>query len=365
MSASQKALASQKASASQKILPQIILTGSVAIDHIMVFPGKFEDVIQPDKLHILSISVLLDELRETRGGVAANIAYNLGLLGQESVLLAAVGEDARGFMNDLSSLGVNIDYLHYAQSKTASFSVITDQNDCQVGGFYPGAMSDARSLSLQRWQNSGQPWQNSGQYRQDSEVLVVISPHDPAQMSHQVQECQKFGLKMLYDVGQQVNNLTQQDLRAGVESAELLIMNDYELGSLIQKTGWSQAQILKKVGLILVTLGEKGVKILQAGAGKNSGEGESLSKGKNSGAGERLVKAVKIKKVVDPTGAGDAFRAGFLYGYVRKWDVIKSAQLGCVVASFAVTKYGTQEHKFNQKQLIAIYQETYGKKIVF
>lgn len=314
-------------------IPQIVLTGSVAIDRIMVFPGNFEDVIQPDKLHILSISVLLDELRETRGGVAANIAYNLGLLGQKSILLASVGENARDFMANLSSMGVNVNCLHYSQSQTASFSVITDKNNCQVGGFYPGAMSDSSSLSLKQWQDSG--------------ALVVISPHDPKQMSRQVKECKELGLKMLYDVGQQISNLNKQDLQAGVEVAEALILNDYELGLLVQKTGWSQVQILKRVKLLLVTLGERGVKILQ------------------SGEKERLVKAVKIEKVVDPTGAGDAFRAGFLYGYVRKWDVIKSAQLGCVAASFVVTQHGTQEHEFDKNKIIERYQETYGKKIVF
>jgi len=310
---------------------QIVLTGSVAIDRIMVFPGKFEEVIQPDKLHILSISVLLDELRETRGGVAANIAYNLGLLGQESVLLASVGKDAKGFMTDLSILGVNVDYLHYSQLKTASFSVITDKNNCQVGGFYPGAMGESSSLSLKRWR--------------DSKALIVISPHDPKQMSRQVKECGEFGLEMLYDVGQQVNNLNKQDLQSGVDAAEILILNDYELGLLVQKTGWSQAQILKKVKLLLVTLGEKGVKILQ------------------SGQEEKLVTAVKIKKVIDPTGAGDAFRAGFLFGFVRKWDIVKSAQLGCVAASFVITQHGTQEHEFDKNKIIKRYQETYDKKI--
>lgn len=308
----------------------IILTGSVAIDRIMVFPGRFEDVIQPDKLHILSVSVLLDELRETRGGVAANIAYNLGLLGQESVLLAAVGQDAKGYMGDLKKLGVNIDHLHYASSKTASFSVITDQNDCQVGGFYPGAMGDAGGLSLKKWQNS--------------DALVVISPHDPAQMAVQVEECRELGLRVFYDVGQQVSNLSKSDLRAGVEVAELLILNDYELGVLEKKTGWNQVEILKKVGLMLVTLGEKGVKILQ------------------SDQEEKLVNAVKIEKVVDPTGAGDAFRAGFLFGFVRKWDLIKSAQLGCVTAAFAIEKHGTQEHKFDKNKIIERHYETYSEK---
>jgi adenosine kinase len=319
---------------------KLLLTGSIAFDRIMVFPGTFEEVIQPDKLHILSVSVLIDQLKETRGGVAANIAYSLSLLGESSILYGSVGNDAQPFMSDLEQRGVNVEHVHYSSLHTATFTVMTDLNDCQIAGFYPGAMGDAKKLSLKPWK--------------DEDVCVVVSPHDPAQMAKQVAEVKKYKKRLFYDVGQQANNISAEDIKAGIEAAELLIVNDYEMGVIEKKTGWSKRNILEKVPRVVVTLGAHGCELFS-----QSGTGDSCV------IRSQVVPAVKLKKVVDPTGAGDAFRAGFLYGYVREWDPVRCAQLGAVTASFAVEQYGTQAHTCTKQEIARRYRETYGKILTF
>jgi adenosine kinase len=311
---------------------QIVVTGSIAVDRIMVFAGRFKDVIQPDKLHVLSLSLLLDELKETRGGVAANIAYSLALLGEKPVLLGAVGANGREYMGELARLGVDCDQVHYSQLPTASFSVITDQDDCQVGGFYPGAMGDAESLSFKPF--VGDP------------VLFVLSPHDPQQMARQVDEAKQLGLRLVYDVGQQANNISGEDIRAGIEAAELVIVNDYEMGVMVEKTGWTQTEIAKKLKVCVITLGDQGCHILT--------EGQTLE-----------VPAVKVNQVIDPTGAGDAFRAGFLYGYVRDWPLETAARLGATVATFALGQAGTQEHHFTKSEVALRYQSQYSEDLIW
>jgi adenosine kinase len=306
---------------------QLLLTGSIAIDRIMVFSGKFSELIQPDKLHLLSLSVLLDELKDSRGGVAANISYTLGLLGEKPLLFGSVGQEARLYMEDLAKLGVDIQHVHYSSLPTATFTVMTDTANCQIGGFYPGAMSDATDLSIEGFKND--------------DILVVLSPHDPKQMATQVTECQKLKKRLFYDVGQQANNISGEDLRAGIDAAELLIVNDYEMGVIAQKTGWSQEQIEQKVQTCVTTLGEKGCSIVSNGA-------QAVS-----------VSAVKVPEVIDPTGAGDAFRAGFLYGYVRKLPLVECAQLGSTAAAFAIEHRGAQGHAFTQEAFFKRHQQNY------
>lgn len=312
-------------------LPPIVLTGSVSFDRIMVFPGRFSEVIQPDKLHVLSISVLLDELKESRGGVAANIAYALALLAEQPILYASVGENARAYMGELAELGVQTQHVHYSKLPTATFTVMTDRDDCQVGGFYPGAMSDAQGLKLKQFQAQ--------------HPLVVISPHDPAQMARQVAECHSLSLPMVYDIGQQVSNVSADDLRAGVEAAQVLIVNDYEMGVLMAKTGWSHAAISKRVPVVVVTLGAQGCEVFTKGQKKPT-----------------KIAAVRATQVVDPTGAGDAFRAGFLYGYIRDWPLTKSAQLGAAVAAYAVEQTGTQGYHFTMDELATRFAAAFGAR---
>lgn len=297
----------------------------------MNFSGKYLDMIHPEKLHVLSLSILLDKLEDTPGGSGANIAYNSALLGDTPILFDSVGQDAARYMQKLAAAGVNTDFVHTSQLPTASFNVITDVDDNQVGGFYPGAMGDAASLSLKQW---------AGQ-----DVLVVIAAHDPGSMRTQVQECQQYQMRLLYDPGQQVSNVPGPDLMAGALAAEVLIVNDYELGVLCKKSELSEADLKAKVPIVITTLGKDG----------------SVIEGSQAKTPLKIA-AAKPAQVVDPTGAGDAYRAGFLYGYLRKWELAKCGQLGSVLASFTVEQHGTQVATTKQA-IMQRYQETFNEGI--
>lgn len=310
--------------------PQLIVCGSIAIDRIMNFSGRYRDLIQPDKLHALSISMLLDKLEDSPGGIGANITANLARLGEQPVLLGSAGADAKDYIEELNSLGVNTSHVHFSDLPTASFNVITDSEDSQVGGFYQGAMSDSESLSFKPWQGKN--------------ALVMISAHNPQAMNRQVAECRDYHLRLVFDPGQQVSD-PATDLQAGVEAAEVLLVNDYELSVLCTKIGISADDLRAKLPLMVTTLGKEG----------------SIIEGRNV-TSPHHINIAKPKKVVDPTGAGDAYRAGFLYGYLRQWDLRVCGQLGSVVASFIVEHHGTQ-HTFSKQEVIERYTANFNEEI--
>lgn len=311
--------------------PTLIISGSIALDRIMNFSGSYKDLIRPDKLHVLSVSVLLDKLEETRGGVAANIAHNIALLGETPVLLGSVGPDAAGYVKDLAAQGVDTKHVHVSHVPTASFNVMTDRDDNQVGGFYPGAMTDSGSLRLKPWA--------------DDDALVCVSAHDPAGMKAQVAECREFGLPLFYDPGQQVSNSPAEDLRAGVETARVLIANDYELTVLCEKIGVAPEVIKQRIPIVITTLGKNGSII----------EGVQVSE-------PVKIPAAKPDELVDPTGAGDAYRAGFLYGYLRQWPLPACGQLGATLASFVIERHGTQA-PISKEAVVQRYQKTFNEEI--
>jgi adenosine kinase len=316
----------------QKHYDHLILTGSISIDRIMNFNGKYSDLIQPDKLHVLSLSILIDKLTNSRGGTAANIAYNSALLGEKPILLGSIGEDAKEYMKDLESLGVTIDYVHVSKLPTPTFTVLTDSTDNQVGGFYPGAMSDISKLTLEPWYGK--------------KALVVISANDPAGMDQLVKECIEHNLDYIYDLGQQVTNITVEQMKLGLSKAQILFGNDYELGTIIARTGYSEEQLNAQIPVIVTTLGAQGTKIT----------GTSL---KN----DLFVPALENIKPVDPTGAGDSYRAGFLYGYLRDWELVQCAELGSTIATYTIEKHGTQTHTFTYDALIKKHEHAYGMQL--
>ncbi len=308
----------------------VVVSGSIAIDRIMKFDGRYKDYIRPEKLESLSISVFLKELQDCQGGVGANIAYSLALLGESPVLVGAAGRDAVAYMEKLAHLGVDITQVHESELPTASFNVMTDGDENQVGGFYPGAMFDSASLTFEPWRRA--------------DAILVVSPHDPVAMRRQVEQCAQWDLRLCYDVGQQVSNLDAEDLRAGVETAQWLILNEYEMSAMAAKIGRSVADIKAKVPVVVTTLGKMGSVI----------EGTEVAETVRVGI-------VKPEHVADPTGAGDAYRAGFLYGLARGWDLKVCGQLGAVCGTYAIESVGTQGHKFSLKEVATRYEEAFGE----
>jgi adenosine kinase len=315
-----------------KKIPKIIICGSIAIDRIMNFPGSFAKVIRPDKLHVLSLSVLLDELVDTQGGVGANIAYTLALLGESPVLIGSVGKDATEFVLKLTQLGINTENIYQSGLKTASYTVLTDSDDNQIGGFYPGAMFDSETLSFEKWKGEN--------------VFTVISPHDPKAMRRQVEECRKNKFRLFYDVSQQVNNIEAEDIKSALPCTELLILNDYEFGVLCDKSCLTASELFSSVPVVVITKGAKGSEI----GGKNIDTNIHVS-------------SAQINGLVDPTGAGDAFRAGFLYGYIRGLDLELCAQMGSVTSAYVIEKKGTQEHFFTKEEFKIRFRQNYQNKI--
>jgi adenosine kinase len=315
-----------------KETPTLVISGSIAIDRIMNFSGRYKDHIQPEKLDSLSISIFLDSLKDAYGGVGANIAYSLALLGDEPTLLGSVGHDGLLYMEKLAHHGVNIAHIYESKLPTAAFNVITDSDQNQVGGFYPGAMFDSDALSFATWK--------------DQDPIVVVSPHDPKAMRRQVQEAKDWGLRLMYDIGQQVSNLPGEEMREGIEAAEVLILNDYEMTVLSEKAGISIEDIKHKVPVVVTTLGKEG----------------SVIEGKKVGKPIR-VGVVKPDQVLDPTGAGDAFRAGFLYGFARDWPLHACAQLGAVCGTYAIESMGTQEHIFTFDDVQRRYETSFNESL--
>lgn len=311
--------------------PTLILCGSIALDRIMNFSGSYKDLIKPDKLHVLSISVLLDKLEETRGGVAANIAHDIALLGERPVLLGSVGPDAASYIQDLAAEGIDTSHVHVSTVPTASFNVMTDQDDNQVGGFYPGAMTDSAGLSLKPWAGT--------------DAIVCVSAHDPAGMKTQVAECRESGLTLVYDPGQQVSNSPAEDLKEGIDAATVLMANDYELNVLCEKAGTTPEEIKARTPIVITTFGKDG----------------SIIEGKDVKEPVKIP-AAKPARLTDPTGAGDAYRAGFLYGYLRQWQLPACGRLGAVTASFVIEHHGTQA-RLTKDAVIKRYQETFNEEI--
>jgi adenosine kinase len=299
----------------------------------MNFSGRYRDLIQPDKLHVLSLSTLLDKLEDSPGGIAANITSSLALLGDRPILLGSVGSgpDAKSYIDQLATRGVDTTHVHFSQLPTASFNVITDSDGSQVGGFYQGAMGDAASLSFMPWEGK--------------DAVAMISAHNPEAMNRQVTECADHGIRLIYDPGQQVSD-PATDLAAGVTAAEVVFANDYEYTTLCKRVNSTPDQLKPQIPILVTTYGKDGSVI----------EGNRVPKPLN-------IIAAKPDQVVDPTGAGDAYRAGFLYGFLRQWDLRACGQLGSVVASFIVEQHGTQT-ALSRPAIIKRYHDIFNEEVI-
>lgn len=308
---------------------RIFVTGSIAYDYIMVFPGKFRDHILADKVHVLSVSFLVDSLTRRRGGTGANIAYNLALLGERPVLVGTVGEDFEEYRAWLTSKGVDDAGVRVVKDEhTASCFINTDLEDNQITAFYPGAMSKASTVSPKEL----------GATKDD---LVVIAPNDPAAMARAAAECTMAGVPYLYDPSMQLPRMDKAELEEGRKGARILAGNDYEFGMMAEKLEISEDALRKSLPITVMTLGEKGALITV--------DGEEFS-----------IPPAKPAKVVDPTGAGDAFRSGFVAGMSRglPWPVV--GRMASLTAVYAIEHPGTQEHAYSLDEFIARYRANYG-----
>ncbi len=310
----------------------IAVTGSIATDHLMRFPGRFSEQLLADHLQKVSLSFLVDDLVIHRGGVAGNIAYAIGVLGGDAVLVGAVGDDFGEYRQWLQSHGVNCDNVLVSDSAhTARFVCTTDLEMAQIASFYPGAMSEARDISLADLVSAvGTP------------DLVIIGANDPEAMVLHTEECRKLGLAFAADPSQQLARLSGDEIGKLIDGATYLFTNDYEWDLLLSKTGWTEADVMAQVGLRVTTLGAKGVDIVDR-------DGTTIH-----------VDVVPENSQVDPTGVGDAFRAGFLTGSSAGLSLERSAQLGSLVAVLVLESTGTQEWDWDREDAVNRLAGAYG-----
>jgi adenosine kinase len=311
---------------------RVVVTGSIATDHLMTFPGKFVDALIADKLDTLSVSFLVDGLEVRRGGVGANIAFGLGVLGLSPVLVGAVGNDFADYRSWLDRHGVDTGSVHVADDlHTARFVCTTDQNQSQIASFYPGAMTLAREIELGPVAD-----------RVGGIDLVLVGANDPEAMLRHTNECRQRAIPFVADPSQQLASSDGELVRSLIDGAAYLFTNEYEAALTESKTGWTSEEILGRVGVRVTTLGSKGARVEQ----------------RDAAPVEVGVPAEERK--ADPTGVGDAFRAGFLAGIA--WDLTheRSAQIGSMLATYVVETVGTQEYSFTVAGFLDRFAQAYG-----
>jgi adenosine kinase len=308
----------------------VVLTGSIAYDYLMSFPGYFKDHILPDKIHEISVSFLVDSMKKQRGGIAPNIAYSLSLLGERPKIMATVGEDFEEYRRWLE--------LHYIDTSaiivipdefTASFFVSTDKNQNQIASFYTGAMAHAHLVSFQDHVNGGIE-------------LAVISPNDPRAMSQYVTECKEMSIPYIYDASQQIVRVGEQELMDGCSGSKMIILNDYELEMLKNKTGWSDWQIADSTETLIVTHGEKGSKIFH--------NGRTIA-----------IPVAKTRKEGEPTGGGDAYRAGIIKGVMNNFSWEFTGRIAALAATYVLEEFGAQSHRYSLDEFKERFVQEFGQ----
>jgi adenosine kinase len=300
---------------------RILLTGSAAYDYLMTFPGYFKDHLLPDRLAQVSLSFLVDSMTRQRGGIAPNIAYTLALLGGRPAVMATVGEDFEEYRAWLETHGVDTSAMRVIPGVfTASFFANTDRANAQISSFYPGAMGHAAVQSLRDLN-----------YRPH---LVVVSPNAPDAMQKFIRECKEMNLRYVYDPSQQLARVSREEVAEGVDGAWVLMVNDYEFGLVEKMTGWSEAEILRRVSVLVITRGEQGATI--------AAEGTRVD-----------VPIVPAEHILDPTGVGDAFRGGFLRGVASNWPWDICGRVGALAATYCLEQTGPQNHYYTCAEFLA------------
>lgn len=299
---------------------RVVISASIAYDYIMAFPGSFGDHILPDKTHVLSVSFLVNNLKRQRGGVAGNIAYSLALLGERPMVAGAGGADFGPYREAFEQLGIDLSLVLDVPSElTASAFMMTDLKDNQIAAFYPGAGGQTGDLSLA-----------------EAAATVrygLVGPTLPEAMRKHAREITAAGARLIYDPSQQIVALSAEDLLAGIDDAWGLVGNDYEFAMIEQKTGLSIEALKERVSLLVVTFGDQGSEF--------HSDGRSLK-----------IPAARTDEVRDPTGAGDAFRAGLIKGLLLETDFEVTGRIASVAATHAVERHGTQEHQYTAYEFV-------------
>ena len=306
---------------------KIVVTGSIAYDYLMSFPGKFTEHFLPEHMKRVSLSFLVDTMDKRRGGCAPNIAYTLALLGERPLLMATAGEDFGDYRQWLESAGIDTSLVMQIDGKfCASFFCSTDVDNNQIASFYTGAMADAGQLSFRGVEDCG---------------VAIVAPNDPRAMVQYAEECRTMGIPFVFDPGQQCARMSGDDLTNGVTGAAIVIVNDYELELLRQKTGLGEADVLTLAKALVVTRGEHGSTVLTTGSRAD-------------------VPAVPPHRIVDPTGVGDAFRGGFMKGMALDLPYEACARLGSVAATYALEHLGGLSHAYSWDEFKRRYQQHFG-----
>ncbi len=315
---------------------RIAVTGSIATDHLMTFEGRFSDSLVVDQLDKISLSFLVEELDVRRGGIAANISFGLGCLGLTPALVGAVGQDFADYDSWLRRHHVDTVSVHVSELRhTARFVCTTDSDHAQIASFYAGAMREARDIELEPVVR-----------RLTGVDMVVISANDPEAMQRHTEECRERGYPFLADPSQQVAWMDGAGIRTLVDGATYLFTNEYEAALVEQKTGWTAEEVLDRVGTRVTTLGAKGVRIDRKGEPTIS------------------VECVAEDAKVDPTGVGDAFRAGFLAGLAWDLPLERCAQIGSLLATYVIETKGTQEYELGRARFLTRLGDAYGPDAV-
>jgi adenosine kinase len=312
-------------------MKNIVITGSLAFDLIMDFDGKFAEHIDPTKLHILNISFLVESLKRERGGNSGNMAFTLSLLGIPSSILSNAGDDFEPYAEFLKSHNIGTEDIKIIKEEsTATATIMTDKADNQISAFYPGAMKQNINLSLKEIKSAPE--------------FAVITPDLPKAMVKFALECKELKISYLFDPGMQLPRLSDEQLLSGIEGAEILVANDYEMGIITKRLMINESGLMNKVKILITTLGEKG-SVIQTQEQKIE------------------IAPAKPEEVKDPTGAGDAYRSGFLAGYLRDLDLKTCGQMGSIASCYAIEKYGTTNHVFTIEEFLERYKENFGEEL--
>jgi adenosine kinase len=296
---------------------KIVVSGSLAYDRIMTFPGYFSDHILPEKVHVLNVCFQVDGMQEKFGGTAGNIAYALTLLGESPVVSATIGSDYHRYFEWLKKIGIGTGNIKVIENEfTAGAYITTDRSDNQITGFNPGAMKYSSALDFDKLN--------------PKETLVIVAPGNLEDMMNYPGKCKSRGIDYIFDPGQSLPMLDGKGLIGAIDGCLILIANDYEIDLIMSKTGLTREALLKLAGAVIVTKGELGSLL-------------------STGDREVTIPAAKPDKVVDPTGAGDAYRGGLISGLLQGKSIDLCARMGSACASFAVECYGTQDYVFSRK----------------